>query len=826
MIFSSNSRAGLTKSTLELETQRDKFSDFLPWLFANEDKQYLSMDNTVGYIWECSPVAFSAPFLTKLETLFKATLPENTVMQAILYADPNVAPIVDRYKATKILSTPLVKASTNEYAKHLLNGRYGINTLFGIPTRNFRLFITLKNDKDTDPNIIAIVEECLRSARLAPSRMPPSALIAFLRNLFTNPYGNSSGNYDPNVPIRKQVIEASTKIDFRESPAVINEHFFKCLTMQTPFGKIDSVTANKLVGGFSGISDDLNQIACPFLLTMNIIVDQAGFKAEIQKKATATMMLKKGSAFSKRLGRRIEEFSQAIDNIESGEYYYKVITTLWIISDTVDKLNEMTARAKRLWEEHNCKMQEESTLQKILFIASLPLGFYHVDENVELIDRHFFMTGKELTRLLPVQSDFKTQCDPILLFPSRKGNLVPLDVYSKASPNANFLVAASSGSGKTFKLNLFCSAYKAAGAAIRITDLGGGYKKLCQIHGGRYMDYQRELIVSNPFDFHGDEEDIELGKVTCRNILAEMVYSLSGEKMTEVEWTLLTLGIDQVHKHGNNENGIDCTMEFLRNFPKNYAIDNENAGYVNEQLTFAIEAARKMAFNLTEFGSKGRYGRFFNGKSTFDISNDDFVVLELESLVNNSELLGVVSMQMMNAVTQDLYLSARGSKSRFILFEEAATILKKQDHKDLSRFAKMIEEGYRRARKYKGSFGVVLQSILDTEDFGPVGKVILSNAAFKFYLESPDYEAAAKKGIIPYSGVQLEILKTIKNNNPQYSEMFVDCPLGTGALRVNVDPWTFAVNTSHADHMKEYEDLVNRGLSNIEALSKMSGVSI
>jgi conjugal transfer ATP-binding protein TraC len=55
---------------------------------------------------------------------------------------------------------------------------------------------------------------------------------------------------------------------------------------------------------------------------------------------------------------------------------------------------------------------------------------------------------------------------------------------------------------------------------------------------------------------------------------------------------------------------------------------------------------------------------------------------------------------------------------------------------------KVIEDGYRKARKYSGSFSVVTQSINDLELFGRVGKVIYSSSAFKFYLQADDIEKA------------------------------------------------------------------------------------
>ena len=823
-MWGSNNSAGATKADVFKQSQRNPFSNYLPWLVADEQFRYLNMDNTEGYIWECTPLAFSFPFIAKFESLLKAPIPEGTVIQFILYADPNVSPILQRYRANKMLDNTLVQKNVEQYIRYIEQGNKGLHSLYGIPSRDFRVFVTIKNEKTTSEDMVAIFEEGLKSAGLSPRRLPPSKLIQWMRNLFNDPYQAQSDNYDAEVPLRKQVINAETPIDFSTVPAKIGNTFFRCLTPKIPCGKIDSLTANALLGGHKGLQDDMNQIACPFLYTMTILVDNKQHKEEISTRATTTMMQKAGGQFAKKLAKRIEEYSQALDKMDNQEKYYKVIPKLWLFSHSKDELNEMLARTRGIWEEANFVMQQETRLAKILFISSLPFGFYHIDDNVDRIDRHFYFSSSEIARLLPVQTEFRPVCEPILLFIGRKGQLLPIDLFSKRATNYNFVVSAQSGGGKSFSLNNLCNAYYSAGAAVRIIDLGGSYYKSCKIAGGRYLDFDKEKIILNPFDFFGDKEDIERCKITCRNILSEMVYSASGEKMTEIEWTLLSKAIEWVDQQGNNEQGVDSIKEYLKNFPKNYSEDNDDISDPSK-LDFATNVARQMAFNISEFTSAGRYGHFFNGKSTFDIAKDHFVVLELESLQGNSELLGVVMLQTMNAVTQDLYLSKR-ERPRFILFEEAATILKKQGNKDLSRLAHVIEEGYRRARKYKGSFGVVLQSLLDTMDFGPVGKVILSNAAFKFYLASSDYAKAAQEKIIPYEGVDLDILMSVKNNNPNYSEMFIDSPLGAGVARLTVDPWTYWVNTSDPDQVTQYFQCIEQGMSNIEALTQLSGVSI
>jgi conjugal transfer ATP-binding protein TraC len=121
-----------------------------------------------------------------------------------------------------------------------------------------------------------------------------------------------------------------------------------------------------------------------------------------------------------------------------------------------------------------------------------------------------------------------------------------------------------------------------------------------------------------------------------------------------------------------------------------------------------FEAASKLAFNIREFTSQGVHARFFTGPSTFDIRQDEFVVLELEHLKVQPELYRVVTLLVINAVTQDLYLSDR-SRPRLIIFDEAWQFMG-----EAAMLAPVISEGYRRARKYQGSFMVITQSLFDS----------------------------------------------------------------------------------------------------------------
>ena len=123
--------------------------------------------------------------------------------------------------------------------------------------------------------------------------------------------------------------------------------------------------------------------------------------------------------------------------------------------------------------------------------------------------------------LLPVQGDFAGSGTPRLLFIGRKGQLIPIDFYDKGSNNYNIYCAATSGAGKSFLVNYIIFNYLATGAFIRVIDIGGSYKKIADMMGANYLDFQAgTTICLNPFT-HIIEPDEELASVSA--VFAQMM---------------------------------------------------------------------------------------------------------------------------------------------------------------------------------------------------------------------------------------------------------------------------------------------------------------
>jgi conjugal transfer ATP-binding protein TraC len=500
--------------------------------------------------------------------------------------------------------------------------------------------------------------------------------------------------------------------------------------------------------------------------------------------------------------------------------FVSVIPTLWVFGRDRHQAREMAARAKRLWESEPLPwmVQEESYLNPILLAASLPFGLYPERRTVRMLQRDFRVPVRAGVLMSPIQTDFRGGGRPALLYTGRKGQLITLDLFDPRINNYNFIVSAESGAGKSFLLNNLCQQYFAQNALIRIIDIGGSYRKLCSLCSGRYIDLGEEHLVLNPFDLglalDGDDRESAISMAV--SIVAEMANAATRKGVTTSEWNLLKSAVQWAIDSGRAEAGIDAVREWLGAYPANTASDLDRVDHL-------VPTARELAFNLRDFGSDGAYGHYFNGPSTFDISSDEFVVLELERLKAMPDLFNVVIMVVVNAVTQELYLSAR-DRPRFVLCDEAAQFMTRSDGQDLSRLAEAFSQGYRRARKYRGSFGIVLQSMNDLMLFGGTGQVILENAATRFLLQGSTYDKAVENKILDYSGFVLDLLKSVRNNKPNYSEVFVDSPLGLGIARLVVDPFSYWINTSAPEDVAAFEALVRRGRSPLEAVCDLAGV--
>lgn len=855
MLLGSDS-GGLTHNMLKKTTRRQSFSDYLPWVAYNPTRKiYYNTDETIGFLFECAPMSFAGEdnFKTLETGLFRMGLPDGSVLQFILYADPYIDMYLDSYRGTKIRENKLTKTAMERMAEYYISGKDGLKSMSGIPLRNFRLLVSVKMPLNVKKeinyeDIYSTLYENLKGANLYPQNMEPSDLLALYRRLFngdredvwspenpkqwydaivTNDMNKANETnfkknfeiYNNNIPIRKQVIASETVIEKKLNHIKIGDKYFRCMTVKTPSPEVYSLQTNELFGGIWGLASDMNQIGTPFMYCLNIIFYDN--RMLLHKKANFIMWQKGFGSMKTILEEKQSEFRDATHELEKGTPYVQIIPIMWVWDNSLERASETLSRAKRLWESQGYYMQEDKGIVPILFVSSLPFGMYASQKMLDMLDRDLLAPSATIAEILPIQSDFSGGGQPLLLFAGRKGQIVTLDIFDKHANNNNIFVTSSSGAGKSFFINYLVCNYFAAGALIRIVDIGASYKKMTNMFGARFIDFTPSSdICLNPFTNirQTNTEDTQGDLQAIVSIVMQMAFSATDiipEEFAELSYTICKYAVRWVWSNYNVSGDIDKVIYYLQRFP---GVDSEFP-IESQGMDRATIIARELSINLSDFSSNGVFGRWFNGPCNFNISKDEFVVLELETLKTQKELFKVVTLQIINAVTQDLYLSDRKQK-RMVIFDEAWQFLGAAS-KGGTHLQDVIEEGYRRARKYGGSFSIVTQSLLDLKQFGPVGDVIRANSAFKFYLESPDFEKALKDNLLEQDDFGMRILKTVKSNPPKYSEIFMETPFGIGVARLLVDPYSYYMYTSSAKEISEIEDMVKGGMTYDDAVAFM-----
>ncbi len=791
------------------DLQREKLSKYLPYLAYDEEKNlYINQDDTVGFILSYTPFYLAGTKIYDgIKGLLNYSFKEGTIIQFLLVADDFIEPFLQEHARRKTRLNPLVLKSVEKLTEFYRKGTKGLKELNYIPVRNFHGFISVKipvSPEEYEAEAIRIIElksvfiDKLRGVGLNPQEVKPSYLLGWVRKLFNNDLNNV---YDERVLIKEQIISANTTIEQHLDYIKIGNKFLRVLTPKSFPKELTDLTQNLLTGGVWGVESDFEQIRSNFAICVNFIFRD--LKNELVTKGNYILYQKAFLGFAASLQQKQEEVNWMFQAMNEGEKFIKIIPTVLVWSDDKEKFREAVSSARRVWEGQGFYMQEEKGLNMPLFLASLPFGLY--EASVKLLDRHFIFPASTSARLVPLQADFQGNGASMLLL-GRKGQMAGLDLFSKDAQNYNAVVTASSGAGKSFFVNYLVFNTYAENGIVRIIDIGGSYKKLVKMLGAKYIDIAEENVCVNPFSFIKiDDEGLNLNPVVA------VIASMCNVEENTIEYRLIQDAVEEAYRREGNEASIDTVHKILKYLEKHTDIAEE---YKLKKKDFA-EKAQNLAYMLKNFTTQGQYGKFFNGKATFNIEQDELIVLELEKLKTDNVLFRVMTLQIINAITADLYLSDR-TRPRLIVFDEAWQFMGETSH-----LRSVIEEGYRKARKYFGSFVVVLQSDLDLVNFGRVGSVITSNSFYKIKLQSFDYDKAKEQKLIDLDDFSFKLLKSVRSVKGQYSEMFIETGNSIGIARLVVDRFSYYIYTSDARDIAKIEEMLKEGYSYEGAIEKL-----
>lgn len=645
-----------------------------------------------------------------------------------------------------------------------------------------------------------------------------------------NPHRLAAGDhpwitYDNTVPLREQMIHHDTRAveeetDITYTGANCEPVALRAMSVRNYPPRIGLNHMGELLG-----SSTASAIAypCPFLITCGITLPnyESEKNATMVKSARAQQTAESQIAkFLPHLQDINEDWKLAQRSFDEGRGVCKMYHQLLLFSEP-DQLQRCEQAAKAVWRAERFDITTDRKMQKQGLLASLPMMFGPLmQKDLKTAHRISTKTLFNGANMMPVIAEWTGTPPrpgdevplPMLTLFGRKGQAMTIDIFANPSGNYNGCVVGTSGSGKSFFLNDLAQRVLATGGRVWILDIGRSYQKLAAMLGGQYIEFHDKADISlNPFSMvENIDEDMEL----LLPLIAQMISPsrpLNDFEMSCVQQHIRNVWFD----HGPASSIAQLADSLINNCEKggpNVRANDpewqeEFAKMTREQKAEVCDPRiRDLGVQLFPYTTEGSYGKYFNGPMNIDFKSN-FIVLELEELKAKKDLQSVVMLLLMYRITQDMYVSDR-KQAKLVLIDEAWDLM------STGSSGNFIEAGYRRARKYGGSFFTATQSV-DDYFKSDTAQAAFLNADWMFLLrQKPEsIESLDKSGKLlmdEYTKTQLRSVTTVQG---KFSEVFIrggDMPPSIG--RLFADPFSLLTASSRADDFEAVRHYVDQGL--------------
>lgn len=418
-------------------------------------------------------------------------------------------------------------------------------------------------------------------------------------------------------------------------------------------------------------------------------------------KLESTMMIdqEKGSPRDPELETALGDVESLRDVLQRGELrLFQFALYFTVYGDSPEELKTLVEQLESTLGGLLIYTKESLFQMEQGFTATLPLMLDKLN-----IERNFD-TGS-LSSNFPFTSSELTQDDGILYGINRHNNsLIIFDRFNL--PNANSVIFATSGSGKSYFVKIEALRYLMLGTDVIVVDPENEYKTLCEAVGGSYLEMSLNSDKRiNPFDLPigGDEsgEDVLRSTISSlHGLLNLMVGGLTPEEDSIIEKAMYeTYALKDITVDPESQKNEPPVMQDLYNVLSNMA---------------GTESLRSRLSKYVE----GTFASLYNQKTNFDLK-PGFVVFSVRDL--EEQLRPIAMYTILNYIWTKIRMNA---KRRVMIIDEAWWMMQHEDS------AKFLHGLAKRARKYYLGLTIISQ---DVEDFlaSRYGKAVVSNAAMQ-----------------------------------------------------------------------------------------------
>lgn len=829
---------------LREKTRRTAITSLLNYKSYDADRGLYHNHDSVGFAIVALPTAgLGMQEIRTLEGIFTNTYKAGTVLQVILHADPNVDHIIDRWADARgvdeRVSNPevfrmLARRRADYLKKAAWQGLFHDESLL---MRDYHLIITCnvpkargqdelsRADLDELERHRSAVLGVLRSAQMQGESMTPDMIINMVGDIFRPKLDPAEPReripYDPAVELREQIVPDETAVYVGRDNMTIDWRGNRVSVMPYSVKQYPAEWSASLNGELLGpFFNRVQRIASPVTMSLLIHVpDQvSAMSMAKQKLLRATQMRDSpvGKYVPAWIGRQ-QDWKFVVAKMEQGSKLLQVAFNIALYSKVGE---EETAEQslKSVFSSMGWRLAKTRFAVLPRFFATLPLVVGREAYTVSKRLRFFrSMLSWNCVNIAPWIGEWKGNVpsgqDPSLLFVGRRGQLCYVDPFQNSKGNYNIAVAAASGSGKSVFTQDYLMAFLGTGGRAFVIDSGRSYENMCKLLGGEFIDFSKMSNPNlNPFTTIIDRDAVpeEVWRESPNTfsdqlpILRELIGTMADpyNPMPAKHSALLADAITQAWQQKKNKATITTVGELLAS--------SEH------------QEARDIAIMLRPYMAGGGFAEYFEGDANIDFRNN-FVVLELDDLSAKGDLQAIVVLLLMKRITEVMYLSGRKQK-KICIIDEAWRFLTGGGGA-----ARMIEEGYRTARKYNGSFMTITQGIPDYYK-SPTTIAAYVNSDFTFILrQKPESLAEVKnKGYLVMNEWEERTYRSIDTFGPspefptgKYSEISIKSPGGMAVGLLCLDPMSASMMSTKAADVEAIKALEKQGYSKLEALEKV-----
>ncbi|HEY6737080.1 MAG TPA: DUF87 domain-containing protein [Candidatus Saccharimonadia bacterium] len=438
-----------------------------------------------------------------------------------------------------------------------------------------------------------------------------------------------------------------------------------------------------------------------------------------QMEASYQINEEKGKVRDPGLEAAIQDAEELRDKLQVGEErFFRFGMYLSMYADSIDQMTDLARKIEGIFGQSLVYTKPSTMQMEQGFNSTTPLATDQLQ-----ISRN--MNTGALSTSFPFTSAELSRNEGILYGLNRHNNgLVLFDRFSLE--NANMVVFAKSGAGKSFAIKLEALRSLMMGTEVIVIDPEDEYKRLCEAVGGTYL---RLSLASqtriNPFDlprvFDQDEADnaLQANIITLHGLLRLMIGGATVNNTTgATTTTALTPAED-----------ADLDVAIINTYaragitrdPLTHGATPPTMNDLYNTLASMTGNGPDLALRLRKF-TTGTFSGIFSEQSNVEIDNP-FLVFNIRDLEDELRPIGmyIVLNYIWNKVKSD-------RRKRLLIVDEAWQLMKYDDS------ANFMFSLAKRARKYFLGLTTISQ---DVEDFlsNKMGRAVVSNSSLQLLLK-------------------------------------------------------------------------------------------